>query len=85
MRVLVNNREIDSMSVERSSSHLLDSLKNLFRELFSAGQASQNEALDLLQDSKGFDPLKNPQSLVFPRSVLNEHVTDKRLPVRKAA
>ncbi len=85
MRVLVNDREIDSMSVERSSSHLLDSLKNLFGELFSAGQASQNEALDLLQASKGFDPMKNPQSLVFPRTVLKERVTDKRLPVRKAA
>jgi hypothetical protein len=63
----------------------LDLLKNLFAEFFSSGQASQNEALALLQDSKGFDPLKNPQSLVFPRSVLKDRVTDKRLPVRKAA
>lgn len=85
MRVLVNDQETNSMSVERSSSHLLDSLKNLFAELFSAGQASQTKALDLLQDSKGFDPLKNPQSLVVPRSVLKERVADKRLPVRKAA
>lgn len=85
MRVLVDDQEIRSMSVRRSSSHLLDLLKNLFAEFFSSGQASQNEALALLQDSKGFDPLKNPQSLVFPRSVLKDRVTDKRLPVRKAA
>ena len=85
MRVVAKDQEIHSMSVERSSSHLLGSLTNLFAELFSSGKASQTKALDLLQDSKGFDPLKNPQSLVFPRSVQKERVTDKRLPVRKAA
>jgi hypothetical protein len=85
MRVLVKDQEIHSESVERSSSHLLESLKYLFADLFSSAESSQNRALDLLQDSKGFDPLKNPQSLVFPRSVLKERVTDKRLPVRKAA
>ncbi len=85
MRVIVKDQAIHSMSVERSSSHLLDLLKNLFAELFSFSEASQNKALDLLQDSKGFDPLKNPQSLVVPRSVLKDRITDKRLPVRKAA
>lgn len=85
MRVVPKDQEIHSMSVERSSSHLLGSLKNMFAEFFSSGKDSQSKALDLLQDSKGFDPLKNPQSLVFPRCVLKERVSDKRLPVRKAA
>ncbi len=85
MRVLVKDQEIHSMSVERSSSHLLDSLTKLFAQLFSSGEASQDRALNLLQDSKGFDPLKNPQSLVFPRSVSKERVADRRLPQRKAA
>lgn len=85
MRVLVKDQEIHSMSVERSSSHLLDSLTNLFAQLFNSGEASQDRALDLLQNSKGFDPLKNPQSLVFPRSVSKERFADRRLPQRKAA
>ncbi len=52
MRVLVKDQEIHSMSVERSSSHLLDSLTNLFAQMFSTGEASQDRALNLLQDSK---------------------------------
>ena len=72
-------------SVERASSHLLDALKGLFAELFASEEASQQRALNLLQDSTGFDPVKNPQSLVFPRTALRERTTDKRLPARKAA
>lgn len=85
MRLVVKDQEINSMSVERSSSHLMDSLKNLFAELFSSGESSQNKALDLFQNSKGFDPLRNPQSLVLPRSIMKERVVDKRLPLRRAA
>lgn len=73
--------------VNRASTSLLDSLKNIFAEIFSAREASQVDALNILQDSKGFDPLRNPQSLVAPRTSTRERlpVVDKRLPVRKAA
>ncbi|HIA55285.1 MAG TPA: hypothetical protein EYN91_24920 [Candidatus Melainabacteria bacterium] len=81
----LKEQEKHSMSVEGASSHLLDALKNLFAELFAPGETSQDKALNLLQDSKGFDPVKNPQSLVFPRAVTRERTADKRLPVRKAA
>lgn len=85
MRMHMNQQENDLMSVEHSSSHLLDALKSIFTEMFSTNESSQDKALDLLQDSKGFDPVKNPQSLVFPRPVIKERTPDKRLPVRKAA
>ena len=70
-------------SIDDASVHLLDALKNLFSELFAA--SSQDKALNLLQHSKGFDPLKNPQSLVIPKALQKERLLDKRLPVRKAA
>ncbi|HNB21191.1 MAG TPA: hypothetical protein PKZ32_02165 [Candidatus Melainabacteria bacterium] len=85
MRMQVNDQEKHSMNVERASSHLLDALKNIFAEMFTSGETSQERALNLLQDSKGFDPVKNPQSLVFPRAVTRERTQDKRLPIRKAA
>jgi len=79
------NQEFHSTSIEHESSHLLDSLKKMFSEIFAANHSSQDVALDLLQSSKGFDPLKNPQSLLTPRSARRNAVPDKRLPVRKAA
>ncbi len=85
MRVVVKNQEIPSISVERPTSHFLDTVKDAFANLFSSREASQDRALDLLQSSKGFDPVRNPQSLIFPRSVMKERSVDKRLPVRRAA
>lgn len=85
MRRQLKNEERNSLSVERASSHLLDALKGLFAELFLSDETSQQRALNLLQDSKGFDPVKHPQSLVFPRTAYRERTPDKRLPVRKAA
>ncbi len=87
MRMQSKDQVIQLISVERASSNLLDSLKNLFANLFAAKETSEVMALNLLQDSKGFDPLRNPQSLVNPKSAPHERmvVPDKRLPIRKAA
>lgn len=85
MRMQSNNPAISTVNIESESSHLLDSLKKLFVELFATEHSSQDVALDLLQSSKGFDPLKNPQSLVTPRMTQRSVLPDKRLPIRKAA
>lgn len=85
MRMQSNNPAIYKAGIESESSHLLDNLKRLFAELFATEHSSQDIALDLFQSSKGFDPLKNPQSLVTPRTTQRSAVPDKRLPVRRAA
>lgn len=87
MRMQLTIKETQGTEVNRASTSLLDSLKSIFAEIFSAREASQVDALNILQDSKGFDPLRNPQSLVAPLTSARERmpVVDKRLPVRKAA
>lgn len=77
--------QIQAGEAAKESTHLLGSLKNMFSEIFSSGESSQERALSLLQDSRGFDPVSNPQSLVAPRRSLRERMPDKRLPIRKAA
>lgn len=83
MRMHVKGKDLNS--IDEASFRLLDALKNLLAEWVGARESSQNRALDLLQSSKGFDPVQNPQSLVMPKSLSKERPLDRRLPVRKAA
>lgn len=83
MRMPVIERERNS--IDEASFHLLDVLKKLLTKWFGAGVSSQDKALNLLQSSKGFDPVKSPQSLLFPKVLSKERTADRRLPIRKAA